>query len=229
MPPYIAGKVFTKDGKPIRVLSTSLGFALLANALIGFAPSAHAAAESASETATPEQPKLVEWTTDAAKGFYDPAVDWNIPSELVYDENGKQLPYDEAVGTTTSGSGAASSGGSGNTTIIHTGGLGWDDLLLYHLIFNNGRSYYAQDWHRSHKSSYTKSGKSYRPDYSKYNKERFQNKPVVGSSVRPKTTNETGKITRRSTSSSKGSMGGKSSSLSSSGSSKSSSSSGFGG
>ncbi|MFF2089604.1 hypothetical protein [Paenibacillus sp. NPDC058174] len=213
-------RFFTKEGKPIRVLSTSLGIALMANALIGLAPSAHSAAV-ATNTASAEEPALVEWSTEAVKAYYDPAVDWNIPVLLAESAG-------EGSGSASGGGGtggASGSGGSGGTTIIHSGGgFGWDDLLLYHLIFNRGNSYSSGVWHNSHNSYYQGSRTAYKPN--SYDSDKFQNKAVVGSAVRPKTSNKSGSITRRSTSSSPGGIGGKSSGMSSSGSGSSFSSSG---
>ncbi|GGG70756.1 hypothetical protein [Paenibacillus radicis (ex Gao et al. 2016)] len=207
-------RFFTKEGKPIRVLSTSLGIALMANALIGLAPSTHAAAETTNASSA-EGPALIEWSTDAVKAYYDPAVDWNIPILLA-----------ESAGE-ENGSGEGGTSGSGGTTVIHSGGgFGWNDLLLYHLIFNRGNSYSSGAWHNSHNSYYQGSRTAYKPK--SYDTDKFQNKAVVGSAVRPKTSNKSGSITRRSTSSSPGGIGGKSSGLSSSGSGSSFSSSGSG-
>ncbi|WP_042161647.1 hypothetical protein [Paenibacillus gorillae] len=213
-----ANLFFTKEGKPIRVLSTSLGIALMANALIGLAPSAHAATET-TKASSAEEPALVEWSTDAVKAYYDPAVDWNIPILLA--ESAGEESASGGSGTVGSGS----SGGSGGTTIIHSGGgFGWDDLLLYHLIFNRGNSYSSGAWHNTHNSYYQGNRTAYKPN--SYDSDIFQNKAVVGSAVRPKTSNKSGSITRRSTSSSPGGIGGKSSGMSSSGSGSSFSSSG---
>lgn len=212
-------RLFTKDGKPIRVLSTSLGIALLANALIGMGPSvqASAVAEPSPTALTASEPKLVEWSNEKVKAYYDPSVDWNIPMLLA---SGKALEETEEEG--------AAGGGSGGTTIVNqSSGFGWSDLLLYHLIFNRGNSYSSGSWHNSRNSYYTNTGTAYKSQ--KYSADTFQSKPVVGSAVRPKTSNSTGSITRRSTSSSQGGIGGKSSGFSSSSSSSSSSKSSSGG
>ncbi|KHF32611.1 hypothetical protein CM49_05191 [Paenibacillus sp. P1XP2] len=101
-------KLFTPDGKPVRVLSTSLGVALLANAFLlaggVTADSASAAGESADE------PKLVAWSTEEVKAYFDKNVDWNIP-----------LPEEiEKEGEPQAGSSGGS--GSGGTTVINNYG-----------------------------------------------------------------------------------------------------------
>ncbi|MFX3635395.1 MAG: hypothetical protein ACE3L7_03845 [Candidatus Pristimantibacillus sp.] len=218
-----AERLFNKDGKPIRVLSTSLGIALLANALIGMGPTVKASAvtEPTPTALTASEPSLVEWSNEAVKAYYDPSVDWNIPMLLA---GGGALDGSEEEEE----EGGASGGGSGGTTIVnHSSGFGWNDLLLYHLIFNRGNSYSSGSWHNSRNSHYTNTGAAYKTQ--KYSADTFQSKPVVGSAVRPKTSNSTGSITRRSTSSSQGGIGGKSSGFSSSSSSSSSSKSSSGG
>ncbi|MFC0329662.1 hypothetical protein ACFOLF_30800 [Paenibacillus sepulcri] len=201
-------KLFTKDGKPLRILSTSLGIALLANAAFG------SAAFAADDTGS-GQPKLVEWSTDEVKQYFDPAVDWNIP---LLDEGAGAVAGTDSMGTL--------GGDSPDTVIINNGatsGFGWDDLILYHLLFNRGSSYSASGWSSSHTTYYAGTTKPYKSKT--YTSDTFQNKPVVGSTIRPKTTNTTGSVTRRSTSSKPGGIGGKSSVLSSSSSGSTSSSS----
>lgn len=215
-------KLFSKDGKPLRILSTSLGIALLAN--VTLMPGAAGASSMAS--GTPDNgsagPKLVEWSTEEVKQYFDQAVDWNLP---MLDENAKE---EEQQGGGGSGGTVDGGGGSGGTTVIHTSsGFGWDDLILYHLLFNNGSAYSSSAWSSSHPTYYRGSTTRYQPKT--YSSGAFQNKSVPGSSVRPKTSDTTGQITRRSTSSNKGDIGGKSRSYSSSGSSSSHSSGGFGG
>jgi len=229
-PPQL--QLLAPDGKPLKVLSTSLGIALLANALYSAGaprtasaaddapvPAAEASASatsSASASAQATGPVLVEWSNDDVKAYFDPSVDWNIP-----------LPDDEAEQASgAEGTGGSGDGGSGGTVVVHDGssGFGWDDLLLYHLIMGRGGSYSSSAYYGSH-TAYTSGGQAYKPR--SYGQDTFQNKPVVGSSVRPKTSNSSGSVTRRSTSSSSGGIGGKSSGFSSSGSSHSSG--GFGG
>ena len=206
--------LFTEEGKPLRVLSTSLGIALLANVLI--IPMEHGSAVADNSSAN--GPKLVEWSSEEVKKYFDAEMDWNIP-EL------KKETKEEGNGGTVTGGSSSSSG----TTIVHTtSGFGWDDLLLYHMIFNRGNSYSSSGWYSNHSAYDVRSGQSYRPR--SYTSDTFQNKPVSGSAMTPKTSRTTGSITKRSTSSSRGSIGGKSSGFSSSSSSSGShSSGGFGG
>ncbi|WP_136607950.1 hypothetical protein [Paenibacillus dokdonensis] len=216
-------KLFTPEGKPIKVLSTSLGVALLANA---FLMSGVTAADATNGTT--DEPKLVSWSTEEVKAYFDKNADWNIP-----------LPEEtEKEDQTQSGS-----TGSGDTTIINNygtshSGFGWDDLLLYHFLFNGGSIYRPSTYYDNRRTYYTGTSQAYKPR--SYTSSTFQNKPVVGSTVKPKTSRSTGSITRRGTSSGSGGIGGKSSGYSSSGSSSSKSgifsgsssssrSSGFGG
>ncbi|MCM3626509.1 hypothetical protein M3194_03890 [Paenibacillus glycanilyticus] len=227
----LKNKLSSKEGIPLKVLSTSLGIALLAN--LAAVPVHGAASPAPTESPTPavssssSGPKLVEWSSEAVKRYYDPAVDWNLPIP-----SNEELDKEEAV----QGSPQVTSGGGsgGGTTIVHqSSGFGWDDLMLYHLLFNGGSSYSSQSWASSHRSYYYGSTRPYEPK--SYSNGKFQNKPVVGSTVSPpKTSSSTGSVTRRSTSSSPGGIGGKSSGFSSSSSSSSShsssvSSGGFGG
>ncbi|MGN7762305.1 hypothetical protein [Paenibacillus sp. 22594] len=218
----VASRLFTPDGKPIRVLSTSLGIALLANAL--FIPGGVGAAGSSSA----DEPTLVSWSTEEVKAYFDKNVDWNIPYP---EENaGEVLQEDQGVVT------------SGGTTVInnyggYNSGFGWDDLLLYHMLFNSGSFYSSRGWYNSRPTYYGGTRTVYKAP--SYNSGSFQNKPVPGSVVKPRTsTSSTGSITRRNTSSKAGGVGGKSSGLSSgskssssskSSSGKSSGKSGFGG
>lgn len=216
------------DGKPLKVLSTSLGIALLANALYAAGASHPAAAETGAPDASPTAsgsgaaaagPVLAEWSTEAVKAYFDPSVDWNLP--LVGEEEDEPAAAGGTAAGNSGGDGSGGSGGSGGgTTIVHTSsGFGWDDLMLYHLIFNRGGSYSSGAYYGSHAAYDARSGQAYKPR--SYDSEAFQNKPVVGSAVRPKTSASSGSITRRSTSSSPGGIGGKSSGFSSSGSSHS--------
>ncbi|AZN42010.1 hypothetical protein [Paenibacillus albus] len=227
----LRSKLFTRDGKPLRILSTSLGLALIANAAFG----AMAYAEG---TAGAEQPKLVEFSNEAVKQYFDPAVDWNLP--MLEDENSEGQGNGAAAGSggAVSGGGGGSTSSSGDTIIINNGShssFGWDDLMLYHLLFNQGSSYSTSRYYTTHTTYTSGTHQVYKPKTA-YSSESFQNKPVKGSTVRPVTSNKSGSVTRRSksTSSSPGGIGGKSSSMSSSSSSSSKSSShsifgGFGG
>ncbi|MBH5319976.1 hypothetical protein I6N90_19430 [Paenibacillus sp. GSMTC-2017] len=202
-----ASKLFTAEGKPLRVLSTSLGVALLANAIFSTGVAASGG--------TTADPKLVSWSTEEVKAYYDPNVDWSIPLKF-------PLEDDEDEETTSS---------AGGTTVVHhyNSGFGWDDLLLYHLLFNRGSSYSSSRWYSNRPAYYSNSSKPYKPK--SYSSEMFQNKYVTGTSLMPRTSKSTGSVTKRSTSSSPGAIGGNSSSYSSSSSSSSSSSKsgGFGG
>jgi hypothetical protein len=218
-------KLFTPEGKPIRVLSTSLGIALLANAL--FVPGG----AGASGTTSGEEPQLVSWSTEEVKAYFDKNVDWNIP----YPQEGAEEVVQEGQGAVTS---------NGTTVVNNYGGynsgFGWDDLLLYHMLFNSGSFYSSRGWYNDRPTYYGGTRNTYRPPT--YSSGSFQNKSVAGSVVKPKTsTSSTGSITRRGTSSKAGGIGGTSSGLGSSSSSSgsvsssksssksSSSKSGFGG
>lgn len=222
----LKARLFTKDGKPLRILSTSLGIALLANLAL-MPAGASSAATSSPDAGT--GPKLVEWSSEEVKQYFDAAVDWNLP--LPDDGIGEEQQGTGQGAGQGAANGGGGTGGSGGTTIIHTNsGFGWDDLILYHLLFNNGSAYSSTSWTSSHPTYYGGTTTRYKPKT--YSSGDFQNKSVPGSSVRPKTSDTTGTITRRSTSSSKGGIGGNSSTRSSGSSSKSSSSrssGGFGG
>lgn len=205
----LVSKLFTSDGKPIRVLSTSLGIALLANAM--FIPGGAAA----SANTAGEEPQLVSWSTEEVKAYFDKNVDWNIP----YPEEGAQEVEQEGEGAVTS---------NGTTVVNNYGGynsgFGWDDLLLYHMLFNSGANYSSRGWYKDRPTYYGGTRTTYKPPT--YSSDKFQNKQVPGSVVKPKTsTSSTGSITRRGTSSKAGGIGGTSSGLNSSKNSKSSSSS----
>lgn len=211
-------KLFTPEGKPVRVLSTSLGVALLANAFLLAGGATAGSVNAGGDTAG--EPKLVAWSTEEVKAYFDKNADWNIP---LPEENEKE------DGTQSGSSGGASSGG---TTVINNygtshSGFGWDDLLLYHFLFNSGSSYHPSTYYDNRKTYYTGTSQSYKPR--SYSSGAFQNKQVVGSTVTPKTSRSTGSITRRGTSSNSGGIGGKSSGYSSSGSSSSSKSGIFSG
>ncbi|MEX1031411.1 MAG: hypothetical protein WDZ91_15410 [Paenibacillaceae bacterium] len=196
--------LFTLDGKPIRVLSTSLGLMLLANAVMATGvqtKTAFAEGEFANN-----EPKLIAWSNDDVKAYYNGNVDWSIP-------NTEFTANDEAEGQ---------NGDSGGTTIVHNSGFGWESMLLYGLLMSRGSAYSSQGWYNDRRGTYTGTNTTYKPR--NYSSDTFQNKQVSGSTVRPKTSSTTGSITRRSPSAGKGSIGGRSGGI---GSSKSRS--GFGG
>jgi hypothetical protein len=210
----VVSKLFTPEGKPIRVLSTSLGIALLANAL--FIPSV----AGASGSTTVEEPQLVSWSTEDVKAYFDKNVDWNIPYP---DESAKEVEQKGEGEVTSNGTTVVNNYGGYNS------GFGWDDMLLYHMLFNSGSNYSSRGWSNDRPTYYGGTRNTYKsPTYSS---DKFQNKNVAGSVVKPKTsTSSTGSITRRATSTKAGGIGGTSSSVSKSSSSKSSTSkSGFGG
>ncbi|GGN94241.1 hypothetical protein [Saccharibacillus kuerlensis] len=203
--------------RPIKVLSTSLGLALIANTAL---VPAGALASNTSSGST--EPKLVEWSSDEVKQYFDPAIDWSLPitqEDLQEQEQTAPPSSENGDGTTVVNN---YYGGYGS-------GFGWSDLLLYHFLFNNAGVYSSRGWYNNRGGYYAGTNRPYTPR--SYNSGSFQNRPVAGSSVRPKTSNSTGKITRRSTSAGSGSVGGRSSGLSSSGSNSSGSKSGgfFGG
>nr|WP_094096136.1 hypothetical protein [Paenibacillus physcomitrellae] len=220
-----ASRLFTPEGKPVRVLSTSLGIALLANAI--FMPGAAYSADSTNSSA--DAPKLVSWSTEEVKAYFDQNVDWNIPLPASIEGGDAAQPSGSAEPSESPEPGAA---GSGGTTIVNNygsagSGFGWDDLLLYHLLFNSGGGYSSSGWYNDHRGYYTGTSTPYKPR--SYSSGSFQNKSTVGSVVKPKTSTTTsGSITRRSTSASPGGIGGKSSGLSSGSSSSSSKSSSTG-
>lgn len=202
-------RLFSSEGKTVRVLSTSLGIALLANAFLIPGEPALASGSGTSE------PTLVEWSSEEVKAYFDQNVDWSLP--ISAEEQSAQSGQEDHAG---------------GTTIINNyggyGGFGWENLLLYHLLFNSGTNYSSSTWHKNNRGYYPGTTTPYTPRT--YSSGSFQSKPVAGSVVPPKTSASTkGSIIRRSTSSQSGGIGGKSGSLGSSSSSKSGSgtSSGF--
>ncbi|WP_442601291.1 hypothetical protein [Paenibacillus sp. KN14-4R] len=210
-------------GKPLKVLSTSMGLVLLAN--LAFTPIV------IGETTNPSSAKLVEWSSDEVQSFFDPVSDWNVPLP--------NLSQNENASTASPSPSPTGSGGSsgGNTTIVHSGGgFGWSDLLLYHMIFNRGGVYSSNQYYANRPAYVSGTNTTYKPK--SYEDTSFQNKTRPNSQIRPKTSTSTGSVVRRSTSggkstsSSAGGIGGKSSGLGSSSgksSSSGSSSGGFGG
>jgi hypothetical protein len=173
-----AGKNGRRPG--MKVLSTSLGVALAANLLAVPAVSAEGA-----DAAKP-QPKLVEWSTDAVKAYYDPNIDWSLVLPEQKKDDAAAQNQANAAGST--GGDTVATGGGTNTVIVNNGGgygssFGWDDLLLYHLLFNSGRVYSTSSWSQSHTTVYAGSHQPYQPR--SYTSGTFQNKPVAGSTVRP--------------------------------------------
>jgi hypothetical protein len=216
--PSIELEKWTYKGKPLRILSTTLGIALVANMLL----MSNVYGETASPTPA-NGPKLVEYSSDQVKKYYDPSVDWNIP--VPFDDKG-QPKEGVQLGTNTSGT----QGNSNNTTIINNGGgyggggIGWTELLLFHMIFNSGSSFSSNRWNNSRPVFNPGTNRPYQAK--SFTSETFQNKPTTGSSVRPKTSSSSGTFSTKSSkssSSTKGSIGGNSSGFSSSGKSSGSS------
>jgi uncharacterized membrane protein YgcG len=216
----LALEKWTYKGKPLRILSTTLGIALVANMLL----LSNAYGESPSPTPVIEDsPKLVEYSSEAVKKYYDPSGDWNIP--VPFDDKGQPTEQVQA------GSGASGSESStGNTTIINNGGgyggggIGWTDLLLFHMIFNRGGMFSSNQWNNSRPIFSSGTNRPYQAK--SFTSDTFQNKPTTGSTVRPKTSKSSGTFSTKnskSTSSTKGGIGGKSSGFSSSGKSSGSS------
>lgn len=159
-----------KPNRAPKVLATTLGVALMANMLA--APATHATTASGT-------PKLVEWSTEEVKKYFDAAVDWNLPA-TVFDK--KQEQQVQPTG---------GSGGSAAPVVIHNSGFGWDDLLLYHMIFNSGSPYSSSRHWSGTKYAYDyRTNQPYKPQT--YTPTTFQNKPVTGSTVPPKTSSGTG-------------------------------------
>jgi hypothetical protein len=171
-------------GKPLRVLSTSLGMVLAANLLL--------AAVAHGDQSTPsvsDQPKMVEWSSDVVKTYFDPSTDWNIPYPA---DDKKQGDASPATGSIT---GNPSVGGA-SPMIVQNGGFGWEQLLLYHMIFNSGRSYSPSGWNNSHPVTDYRTNQPYSPK--SFNSETFQSQPTANSTVRPKTSASSGSFTTRS-------------------------------
>ncbi|WP_268626126.1 hypothetical protein [Paenibacillus alvei] len=183
----------TDQQKQLKVLSTSLGVALAANLLmIPFVTGQAIAAQA-------ETPKLTEWSTEEVKAYFDPSADWNIPfvkEEKKVGQTGESVP---SSGGSNSASGTTGFNGtveSSQPIVIRDGGFGWDDILLYHMIFNSGRPYSSSSWATSGKVFDTRTNKPYRAK--SFSSDSFQNRPVVNSTVRPFTSKGTGTVTRRS-------------------------------
>lgn len=222
--------------RPLKVLSASLTLILLGQMLIGSA--------QAAETPNPNigSSKLVEWSSEAVKAYYDPQVDWSLPLQT-NKSTATLSPTPTPTGNTTSGTGSTA------PIIVNQvsgGGFGWDDLLLYHLIFNTVSPYSSSSWGSSHRSYYYRSNtpyvnKTYQP--SSFTNRSTTKTPTTSSGTGTFTTNKSatsgktntsgtsssGSVSNsgstssgsKSTSSSTGSIGGKSSGFSSSSSSSS--------
>lgn len=222
--------------RPLKVFSASLSLILAGQLLLLPAYAAESPTPNAASS------KLVEWSTDEVKTYFDPAVDWNLPVPLA---SGAPSPSPSPSPTPTAGNGSTS---GGTTPIIVNNvsggsGFGWDDLLLYHLIFNSPSPYSSSSWGSSHRSYYYRSNtpyvtKTYQP--STFSNRSTTKSPTTSSGSGTFTTNKsstsntkpgtTGSVSgsgtssgttssSKSTSTSTGSIGGKSSGFSSSSSS----------
>ncbi|CAN7679742.1 hypothetical protein LJR153_005378 [Paenibacillus sp. LjRoot153] len=221
--------------RPLKVLSASLSLILFSQMLWVSAQAAETPSPSTSSS------KLVEWSNEDVKAYYDPQVDWSLP-----------IPPDKSLAAPSpSPSPTPSTTGSSNAPIIVNqvsgNGFGWDDLLLYHLIFNTVSPYSSSSWGNNHRSYYYRSNtpyvnKTYQPSSftnrsttktpttssgsgtftSNSNKSSTTTKGTTGSSVSgSNASGSTSTSGSKSTSTSSGSIGGKSSGFSSSSSSSS--------
>lgn len=170
-----------QPGKPLKVLSTSLGMVLAANLLL--IPPVRGEAGT-----NPSQAKLVEWSSEEVKKYFDANQDWNIPLPDTQRQDAGGQPGPSA----SPGSAASQGGGNGSSpVVIHQGGgFGWDDLLLYHLIFNRGGSFSSSGWYNQRPVYDSRTSQRYQPR--SFDSGTFENKPVTGSSVKPKTSSSTG-------------------------------------
>jgi hypothetical protein len=228
--------------KPLKVLSTSLGLMLAGHLLLVPALTEAAAPTASSSIAPAANPKLVEWSSDDVKAYYNPSVDWSIPlPKLDGAANGGQAT------PTPSPTPSPGTSGNGSTTIINNnngghgggfgfgGGFGWDDLLLYHMIFNMGSPYSSSNWANNRPSYDYRTNQPYTPPAS--TNRSFANQPTADKTT-PRTNSRTGSFSTnksssssvsnsqsstsssssssKSTSTSSGSIGGKSSGFSSS-------------
>jgi hypothetical protein len=209
--------------RPLKVLSTSLSLILLGHMLLGTAQ----AAETPSPN--PGSTKLVEWSNEDVKAYYDPQVDWRLP-----------IPPDKGLAAPSPTPTPSTTGGSTAPIIVNQvsgGGFGWDELLLYHLIFNTVSPYSSSSWGNNHRSYYYRSNtpyvnKTYQP--SSFTNRSTTKTPTTssGSGTFTSNSNKSSTSTKsgttgssvsgsKSTSTSSGSIGGKSSGFSSSSSSSS--------
>ncbi|NOU71647.1 hypothetical protein GC098_09455 [Paenibacillus sp. LMG 31458] len=216
--------------RPLKVLSTSIGIMLVSQMLL---LSAHAVESPNPSAAGAGSSKLVEWSSEDVKAYYDPSVDWSLPVPVLSD-NKTTSPSPSP----TPAAGGSSTGIGGSTTPIIVnqvtggGGFGWDDLLLYHLIFNTVSPYSSSSWGSNHRSYHYRSNtpyvtKTYQP--SSFSNRSTTKTPTTSSGTGSFTTNKSSSnstsggttSSSKSTSTSSGSIGGKSSGFSSSSSSSS--------
>lgn len=212
--------------RPLKVLSASLSLILLSQMLLVSAQAAETPSPNTSSS------KLVEWSNEDVKAYYDPQVDWSLP-----------VPPDKSLVSPSPSPTPSATGGSSAPIIVNQvsgSGFGWDDLLLYHLIFNTVSPYSSSSWGSNHRSYYYRSNtpyvnKTYQP--SSFTNRSTTKTPTTSSGSGTFTTNKSSTTTKsgttsssvnssnssstKSTSTSSGSIGGKSSGFSSSSSSSS--------
>jgi hypothetical protein len=141
--------------KPLKVLSASLGILLASQMLL--VP--QGTAETTSSSSTPAStPTLVEWSSEGVKAYYDGAIDWSLP--LLADKGAASPSPSPTPSSSSSGSGGAQAPIIVNNH-VSGGGFGWDDLLLYHLIFNGGSPYSSSNWVSNHTSYHYRSNTPY--------------------------------------------------------------------
>ncbi|MGE6228801.1 hypothetical protein [Paenibacillus chitinolyticus] len=202
----------TRTPKPLRVLNTSLGVVLAANLLL--VPAVYAESKAA-------EPKIIEWSNEDVKTYFDPSADWSIPLPEQLDKPGATPTPTPSAGVGTGGTGA----GVGTAApVVYNHGLDWTDLMLYHLIFNSGGSYSSSGWSSSRPSYDYRTKKPY--SVPTYDSTKFQNKQTANSTVKPKTSNTTGAFNSKSTINSRNNSSKSSSTTGSSSTGKSSTSSG---
>ena len=208
--------------RPLKVLSTSIGIVLVSHMLL---LSAHAAESPNPSAAGAGSSKLVEWSSEDVKAYYDPSVDWSLPVPVLSD-NKTTSPSPSP--TPVAGGSSTGSGGSTTSIIVNQvtggGGFGWDDLLLYHLIFNTVSPYSSSSWGSNHRSYHYRSNtpyvtKTYQPN--SFSNRSTTKTPTTSSGTGTFTSNNKSSSSTKSTSTSSGSIGGKSSGFSSSSSSSS--------
>src|SRR5690554_7872652 len=97
---------------------------LLASAVM--ATGAEASQALAASEQVNSEPRLVAWSNDEVKAYYNSKVDWSIPTTEFTESD------------VAEGQGGDSVGGDGGTTIVHNSGFGWESMLLYGLLMSRG-------------------------------------------------------------------------------------------
>ncbi|UKS24390.1 hypothetical protein LOZ80_22510 [Paenibacillus sp. HWE-109] len=170
--------------RPLKVLSASLSLFIAGHLLL---LPAHAAESPNPNTGAA---KLVEWSSDEVKSYFDPSTDWNIPL----------LSAKPAATPTPTGTGGTV--GSTAPVIVNQvsggSGFGWDDLLLYGLIINSVSPYSSSSWGNNHRSYYYRSNTPYVTKT--YQPSTFSNRSTTKT---PTTSSGTGTFTTNKSSTSK--------------------------